>query len=155
MIIKSIRQGTRFAVLTGALMLSACSATFQNHGYVPEQDALDELVVGVDTRGSLEDIVGPPSSTGVMDDEGWFYISSKIRHYAYLRPQVVEREMVAVTFGDDETITNIQRFGLQDGNVITLNRRVTELPVKGPSILGQILGTFGNINVADAIGGGG
>ena len=106
MIIKSIRQGTRFAVLTGALMLSACSATFQNHGYVPEQDALDELVVGVDTRGSLEDIVGPPSSTGVMDDEGWFYISSKIRHYAYLRPQVVEREMVAV-IGDSANMGSI------------------------------------------------
>lgn len=151
MIIRRVGQFSKVAVCAVALTLGACVATFQSHGYVPEQDALDELVVGVDTRGSLEDLVGPPSSTGVMADEGWFYISSKIRHYAYTRPQVIERQLVAVTFDDEDTIVNIQRFGLEDGNVITLNRRVTELPVKGPSVLGQILGTFGNIDLGQAL----
>lgn len=153
MTITSLGQVSRVAVVTAMLMLGACTATFQNHGYVPEQELLDELVIGVDTRGSLEDLAGPPTSTGVMANEGWYYISSEVRSYAYKRPEVINRQIVAVSFAADDTISNIQRFGLEDGVVVRLNTRVTELPVKGPSILGQILGTFGRIDVGDAIAG--
>lgn len=139
----------------GILLLgfAACSEVFRYHGYAPTDAQLEELVVGIDTRGSVEDIVGPPSSTGVMNDGGWYYISSKIRHYAYQEARVVDRELVAISFDSDDVITNIERFGLADGRVIVLNRRVTELPVKGPGVLSQILGTLGNIDAGQILGG--
>jgi len=51
-------------MLAGAMVaLAACSEVIRNHGYIPLQEDLDGLVVGVDSRGSVEDIIGKPSSS--------------------------------------------------------------------------------------------
>ena len=39
--------------------IAGCSPTFRNHGYVPPEEDLSELVVGIDTRSTVEDVVGP------------------------------------------------------------------------------------------------
>lgn len=50
-------------------------------------------------------------------------------------------------------MTNIERFGLEDGQVIQLSRRVTESSVQDIGFLRQILSNFGRINIAEALGG--
>lgn len=132
-------------------VLSACVATFRNHGFAPTDAELEQLVVGVDTRGTVEEVIGTPSATGVMNESGWFYISTRIRHYAYEEPKVIERQVVVISFDDEDVLENVERFGLEDGRVITLSRRVTDLPVKGPGILRQLLGNIGNIDAGQIL----
>ena len=43
---------------------------------------------------------------------------------------------------------NVEKFGLQDGRVIVLSRRVTESNVKGLGFLRQLLGNLGNPSAA-------
>ena len=43
------------------LGLSACAASYRNHGYIPPQELLDEIVVGVDTRDSRTHTIHHPS----------------------------------------------------------------------------------------------
>jgi hypothetical protein len=43
-------------------VLSACAATFTNHGFVPPDAELEQILVGVDTRGTVEETIGPPSA---------------------------------------------------------------------------------------------
>lgn len=135
------------------LGVSGCSPTFTDHGYIPIQDELDEVVVGVDTRGSIEGLLGVPSSSGVMVEGDWYYIRTRIRSYAFYEPKIVEREMVAVSFDSSDVVENVERFGLENGKVVTISRRVTDQPIKGPSFLGQILGNIGNLNAGDLLGG--
>jgi len=131
------------------VVLTACTATFQNHGYVPTDDELANVLVGVDTRETVENVIGRPTSTGVLDDSGWYYISSRVRNYAYRKPEVIERELLAVSFDKNGVVQNIERFALEDGRVITLSRRVTSSGIKGPGFLKQILGNFGNFGIGD------
>jgi len=49
-------------------------------------------------------------------------------------------------------VENIERFTFEDGNVITLSRRVTSTRVKGPKILSQIFGNLGNIDADNILG---
>lgn len=132
-----------------AISLSGCAATYRDHGYLPIEEDLEQVVVGVDTRSTVTEVLGSPIGSGVLEDGAIFYISTRIKNYLFYEPKVVSREMLVVSFDDQDQVANLERFGLEDGRVIVLSRRVTEAPVKGPKILTQILGNLGNFNPGD------
>jgi len=128
------------------LSLSACTAVYRNHGYIPPQEELAEITVGVDTRDSVAEAVGPPSSSGVLDSSGYYYVATRMRHYGPRAPQVVSRELLAISFDQSGVVRNIERFGLEDGQVIPLDRRVTSSSVEDKTFLRQLLGNLGRFN---------
>lgn len=128
------------------LVLGACQAQYQNHGYVPPARDLNELVVGVDTRATVDDVIGAPSASGLLSDGDYYYVRSRMREYGMSAPKVVDRQVVAISFNQNDTIRNIESFGLKDGHVVPLTRRVTDSSVMGNGLLRQIFGNFGNID---------
>lgn len=131
--------------ISAILLTSACVASYRNHGYIPDEELLSEIVVGVDTRDSVAETVGSPTSSGVLNDSGYYYVRSRVRSFAYTAPQVVERQVLAISFDDGGVVQNIERFGLEDGRVIALERRVTESSVVDRTFLRQLLGSLGRI----------
>lgn len=140
--------------LGAALALSGCVAQFQNHGYVPLEEDLAEVVVGQDNRESVAEKVGVPSSFGVLNDEGYYYVRTRKRSYGPLAPREIERQVVAISFTSAGVVENVERFGLEDGRVVALERRVTSSPVSNKGFLRQLLGNLGRFNPAAALGGG-
>ena len=134
------------------ITLAACSATFQNHGYVPPDDDLDLITVGVDTRDSVADSIGRPTSFGVLQEGGWYYTQSRWRHFAYKAPKIIDRQVVAISFDNDGVVENVERFTLDDGRVVALSRRVTDSNIKGISFLRQLMGNLGNLRAGDLLG---
>ncbi len=122
----------------------ACSNIDRKHGYVPPDEELDQIIVGVDTRISVANSVGQPSVSGILSEGGWYYVESRFRAYGFRERIEVDREVVAITFDGDGVVENIERFGLEDGQVIALSRRVTESNIKGVSFLRQLFGNIGN-----------
>lgn len=147
------RRVIRFGIVA-ALMLavSSCAATFRNHGYVPADRDLQDIVVGVDTRGTVETLVGRPTTAGILDESGWYYVRTRVRTYLYFEPEAVEREVVAITFSDKGIVENIERFGLEEGRVVALSRRVTDKNTKGIGFLRQAFGNLGRIRAEDFLG---
>ena len=48
---------TRAALVACVLMMTVgCTTLYRNHGYIPSDDQLAEVLVGVDTRGTVFDI---------------------------------------------------------------------------------------------------
>lgn len=134
-----------------AVALAACAPTFRNHGYVPPQEALDAIVIGVDSRDSLAQTLGPPSATGILDDSGWYYVQSRWRNYAWRAPEEIDRQVVAISFDRNGVVTNVERFGLENGRVVVLSRRVTATSIRTESILRQIYRNFGRIQASDIL----
>ncbi|GGH56302.1 outer membrane protein assembly factor BamE [Frigidibacter albus] len=126
--------------------LAACQPIYRSHGYVPSDSDLAMLVVGQDTRDTVGDFIGRPSSAGVLEDGGWYYVGSRWRELGLRKPQEISREVVAISFNEGGVVQNIERFGLEDGRVVTLSRRVTDSNIKGVTFLGQLLGSIGNVN---------
>jgi len=146
------RLGTAMAALGLVIGLSACSATINNHGYVPPPEDLAEVSIG-DSRDAVAEAIGTPGAAGVMRDEAWLYTAYRIRNFAYQAPEVTEREVLAVSFDGRGRVSNIERFGLEDGQVIELSRRVTTSSVREVTFFGQLLRNFGRINVLDSLAG--
>jgi len=144
--------GIRLGLMVVALgVLTACAADFTNHGYAPSEEELSVLNVGRDNRETVEAAIGLPASTGVLKSGGWYYMSSRVKHFTYRDDEVVDRQLVAITFGKSGRVENIERFTLSDGRVIALNRRVTDSGIKGVSFLRQMLGNIGKVDLGRAL----
>lgn len=147
-----LRRLSRFGLallLAGAL--SACATSYRNHGYVPSEDELAEVIVGVDTRDTVAETVGTPSSSGLLNDSGYYYVRSRVRHQGLREPKVVERQLVAISFSTNGVVENIERFELEDGKPVRLTRRVTESSIRDQGIIRQLLGNLANFNPGNFI----
>lgn len=122
-----------------------CSAQYRHHGHVPDQTALQTLTIGVDTRASVDEALGSPAMAGLRQAAPYYYVRSRVRHLTYNAPQIIEREVVAITFGDDDVIKDIARYNLKDGRVVTLSRRVTEIGDVTSGVVSQLFQNVGNI----------
>ncbi|MDJ0630269.1 MAG: outer membrane protein assembly factor BamE [Rhodobacter sp.] len=125
-------------------LLAACSDITRTHGYVPPEADLEQIVVGVDTKDTVGEVVGRPSTSGILADSGWYYVKSKFVAYGLQERKEVDREVVAISFDGDGVVENIERFGLEQGRVVAISRRVTDSNIKGVSFLRQLFGSFGN-----------
>lgn len=141
------------AALVGmvALLCVACAAVYRNHGYVPADAELAQIEVGKDSHETVAEKIGRPSTQGLLNDEGWFYVQSRFLHQGPKEPVEVDRQVVVINFTDAGIVSNIGRFGLQDGYVVELSRRVTENNIKGVTFLGQLLGNIGRLQASDLL----
>ncbi len=134
-------------ILLGALLgvLTACSPILSNQGYMPPEDALEQIVVGIDTRTSVEETIGSPGASGATRNGSYYYIRSRLRTTLFFAPEVVEREVLAISFDSSDVVANVERFGLEDGRVVRLQARVTESGLTDKTFLRQLLGNLGRI----------
>jgi outer membrane protein assembly factor BamE (lipoprotein component of BamABCDE complex) len=141
-------QTSRKACLAVMLVatIAACSPVYRNHGYVPTEDELALVEVGKDTRETVGQKIGRPTTSGLLNDVGWFYVQSRYKHFGPRAPKEIDRQVLAVTFNEAGVVENVARYGLEDGRVVEISRRVTETNVKGLSVIQQILGTFGRLD---------
>ncbi|WP_240790415.1 outer membrane protein assembly factor BamE [Rhodobacter sp. SY28-1] len=143
------RQGLMLVLLAA---VAACSAVYRNHGYVPSEDELAQVEVGKDTRETVGQKIGRPSTSGLLNDVGWFYVQSRYKLVGPREPKEIDRQVLAVTFTESGVVENIARYGLEDGRVVEISRRVTETNVKGLTFIQQILGSFGRLQAGDLLG---
>ena len=139
---------SRRACLFGALglVIAACQPIYRNHGYIPTDQDLQVLQVGVDSRESVEATVGRPAAEGVLNDEAWYYVQSRWRTIGAAAPVEITREVVAISFDSRGLVANIERFGLDQGRIVPLSRRITTTNIRGRGILAQMFGNIGRLN---------
>lgn len=129
-----------------ALMLTACQAIYSNHGYMPTEQDLALLKVGSDTRDSVAATIGRPAAEGLLNDQAWYYVQSRFRTIGPAEPVEISREVVAISFDTKGVVENIERFGLDQGQIVPLSRRITTTNVKGRGVLSQIFSNVGKLN---------
>jgi len=145
-------SGVRLGVaVLGLAALTACTAQYRDHGYIPREEELSQIAVGSDTKDSVTEKVGAPSTAGLLSDSGFYYVGSRVRTYGMFRPQVVEREVVAISFSSQGVVTNVERFGLEKGRVVPLARRVTSSSTANKNFIRQLLGNLGRFSASDFI----
>ena len=142
----------RSLVIMLTLIVAGCAPVYRHHGYVPPESDLALVQVGQTSQFELESMIGRPGAQGLLQGSAWYYVGSRWRHYGALRPQEVDRQVVAVHFTPDGTVSNVERFGLENGRVVVLSRRVTDTGVTSVSLIRQLLGNIGNFNPGNILG---
>ncbi|MDT1061790.1 outer membrane protein assembly factor BamE [Paracoccus sp. CPCC 101403] len=137
--------------LTVPVVLAACTPIYRNHGYVPAEDELMQVVVGKTNQTELEGLIGRPSSQGLLTGSAWYYVGSRWETFGAREPREIDRQVVAISFSEGGTVANVERFGLERGKVVVLSRRVTDSGIPSMSVVHQLMGNVGRVSADDIL----
>src|SRR5437899_3125328 len=114
-----------FAILAAGLVataaaaaLSACAPIQSYSGFQTIESDPKDVKAGTDTKSTVRGRLGSPSATATFDNNTWFYMNQLKSHVAFKRPQVVARNVTAITFDkDSEVVKSVNNYTLKDGKV--------------------------------------
>lgn len=146
----------RLAAIVSVLLLAAACAPRQDYrGIAIEQDKLDLIKVGESSEGQVNALLGSPSTISTFPDWGtvYYYISSETETVAFLAPELIDQQVLAIAFDKDGRVKDIKRYGLKDGKQIAFVDRETPTRGKEMTVLEQLFGNLGRFN--NSVGSGG
>ncbi|HVT50726.1 MAG TPA: outer membrane protein assembly factor BamE [Dongiaceae bacterium] len=136
------------AALSGLALtvLGACSPIIQQEGNVPDPDQVVQINPGVDDKNRVTQLLGSPSTISSFQDRTWYYISRRTEQTAFLDPKVVDQEVLAITFTDQNIVEDMKVYGLENGRMVAMNDQVTPTYGNNLTLVQQLLGNLGRFN---------
>lgn len=130
------------AVIAGA-GLSACSPTVSYTGFQAREEQPKDVKVGVDTKSTVLTRLGSPSVVSTFEPNVWFYVSQVTTKVAYKNPKLRSRDIVAISFDDDEKVKSVQAYDASKGFRIAYAKGETPTRGRQITVLEQLLGNVG------------
>ena len=117
-----------------ALAVMGCTPVVNNRGYLPDPDTEKKIGVGKDTKTSVQQALGFPSTQATFTAAGdaWYYITSVEKQIAFFAATTQSRAILAVYFDKDGKVTDLKHYSLRDGHIISFESR--ETPTKGKEL---------------------
>jgi outer membrane protein assembly factor BamE (lipoprotein component of BamABCDE complex) len=135
--------GASLALAALALTATACSPTRDYHGFVADSEEATEVQVGVDTKATVTQRLGSPSTISPLDPSAWYYVSTVQERFAFYRPDTAERTVIAVRFDESDTVSAVDRYGVERGRIVAYNDNKTPTRGRELGVLEQIFGSIG------------
>jgi outer membrane protein assembly factor BamE (lipoprotein component of BamABCDE complex) len=149
-------------LVLAALLVMGCTPVVNNRGYLPDPDAEKAINIGRDTKTSVQQALGFPSTEATFTAAGdaWYYITAVEKQVAFFDATVQSRAILAVYFDKDGKVKDLKHYSLRDGHIVAFETR--ETPTKGRELtfLQQLFNAtpgvpLGNTSQAPNPGGGG
>lgn len=107
------------------LALAACSTTTIKHGALLTEQDVSQVQQGM-TQDQVRQVLGSPSTVAAVGrGDAYYYISSTMKQQAFFKPSEVDRNVVAVYFGQNATVDRVANYGMKDGKVFDFISRTT------------------------------
>ena len=137
-------------VLALAASLTACAPfarpIISHRGFVPDPEAVASVRVGIDNKNSVTSRLGTPSTTGEFDGETWYYVSQTQRQFLFHRPKTTQQNILAIRFDQNNLVSQMETFGLENERQIAFVKRTTPTRGKELSFIEQMFGNFGRFS---------
>ena len=140
------RNRSRLLICAVALGLAACTPEVSTHGYRLDEATLTQLEPGRTSRDETLQLLGSPSSIATFDDRVWYYVTQRTERMSFYQEQVVDQQVIEITFDDGGVIRSIDRDNLEDAREVALVDRETPTSGSELSMLQQFLGNLGRFN---------
>ena len=136
-------------VLVGALalpLLAACETIIDQRGFAATPGTVEKLDVGSQSREDVVRLIGSPSTVATFNPNVWYYISQKQETYAFFKPDMIEQNVLQLTFNESGRLQAMKKYELADGRDIEMVSRITPTAGKELTILEQLLGNVGRFS---------
>jgi outer membrane protein assembly factor BamE (lipoprotein component of BamABCDE complex) len=132
------------------LTLAGCNLPVDQRGNLPKPDALDQIKPGETDKATTTRLLGTPSSIAAFDADTWYYISRETKQIAFLKPEVLDQEVVVIHFDKNGVVDSLTRKNKQDAQALVPNPNATPASGREFTFLEQLIGNFGKFNSANA-----
>lgn len=123
--------------------LAACGGTVQVRGNIPEAEDVAVIEPGVHSRQDIVDLLGSPSTISTFQDSKWYYIGQKTQEFAFMKPEVIDRSVLVVTFNESGYVEQTASYTLADAQEIEPVERITPTEGRDLTLLQQLFGNLG------------
>lgn len=129
--------------------MAGCSPKVDNRGYVKDATIKEQIQAGRETKEEVRQLLGSPSATSNYGQEAWYYVSTRKETVAFLAPEIVEQDVVRITFDANGVVSNIESYSKADGQDVDVSKR--ETPTEGHELgfIEQLLGNIGRFNKSE------
>lgn len=129
-----------------AIGLSACGNTIQVRGNTPEPEDVAEIKTGVHSRQDVIDLLGSPSTVSTFEDRKWYYIGQKTQEVAFMKPQVLDRNVLVITFDEAGLVERTSNYSMADSLAVEPVARITPTEGRDLTLLQQLFGNVGKFS---------
>jgi outer membrane protein assembly factor BamE (lipoprotein component of BamABCDE complex) len=109
-----------------------CTPVVSQRGYLQDLDNEAGIDPDTDTKTTIQQRLGYPSTEATFGADAWYYISSVEKQIAFFRPTIQSRAILAIYFDKTGKVTDIKHYTLEDGHVVTFEAR--ETPSRGKEL---------------------
>jgi outer membrane protein assembly factor BamE (lipoprotein component of BamABCDE complex) len=141
------------AVAILSLALIGCTPVISQRGYLADPAGEASIKVGTDTKSTIQQRLGDPSTAATFGGDTWYYISSVEKQIAFFNPRVESRRVMVISFDKDGKVADLQHFGLKDGHVVAFEARITPTPGREMTFLQQLFNATPGVPLGGGSGG--
>ena len=132
-------------LLTALSLTSACSPVVSQRGNLLESYQTDEVKVGESTRSEVLRLLGSPTTQSTFNPNIWYYIGQETEKHGILDDEVVNENIVTVTFNAQGIVQSLDTPETERLDVPYVR---TKTPTHGNDLtfMQQLLGNLGKFN---------
>ena len=131
-----------------SLSVTACDPVREEKGYRIDAEKVALIEPGTSTKEQVVEQMGSPSSISTFPDTGeaWYYIGKKAEHYAFLEKEIIEQNVIVISFDENEVVKEIKNYDKDAAREIDVVERTTPTGGNKLGFFEQIFGNFGRFN---------
>ncbi len=136
---KPILKAIAISLVSLSVLAGCIEQRVINNGAIISQDQLDLIPVG-SSQDQVILALGSPSTTGQFGNEVYYYISQKrAKTYEFEKLKLIDQKVLSVYFDEEQTVSRIANYGVQDGRVFDFITRTTPTSGEEFTFLKQLL----------------
>ena len=124
-------------------LILGCSEQYRKHGYIPSEEELSSVSVSQDDKNTVIKKLGTPSIGGILSDGNIYFVQSKVLKNSIRASKPVDRQVLVLSFDDKGKLENIQKFGIDKGQIVILDYHTTPSGLKNMSFLFRLFQNVG------------
>lgn len=135
-----------------ALIITSCTNIEEYHGSPIKPKVVRQIEPNV-TKAQVTGLLGSPSTTSSYGEEIWYYIANNKNQNIFSDDDMVEQEVLAIYFNEDDKVFNVESYGLRDAQEVELSSRKTSTAGHDLTVMEQLLGNVGRFVPSGLTGG--
>jgi outer membrane protein assembly factor BamE (lipoprotein component of BamABCDE complex) len=128
------------------VVTASCNQPIDQRGNLPTDAQLKEIKPGVTDKATVTRILGSPSSVAAFDGNTWYYISQKTKEIAFFKPELIDQEVMVISFDKEGVVREVGRRGLDDRVAVVPNPNATPAAGREFTFFEQLIGNFGRFS---------
>lgn len=130
-------------ILSVMALLAGCASIKNYRGYIPDPEMTDAIRVDVDTKDSVQTMLGNPTMRPTFDDKNWYYYTKRTERWAFFKERVTEMDILAISFDDESYVSDIRRYSVEDNQIIDPVSQKTVTHGKDENFFAELFGNVG------------
>ncbi len=139
------------AAIVVAVAVAGCSTTVTKHGTQLSEQDISQVAKGM-TQDQVRQVLGSPGTVAAVGrGDAYYYISSTMQQSAFFKSSEVDRQVLAIYFGQAGKVERVANYGMKDGKVFDFISRTT--PSANTNDQGIVQQLFRNLGQRQLFGG--